>query len=529
MHVEGELFLAGERLPRAFRFALTMARRSISRRKFRSALTILGVVIGIATMVSLMTIGHGVRSQVEATLNEILGAGLIVSGKGGGIEIPEYVREYVLQVPGVKDAVPIITAMAYIRNQPVTVIGVDPEQVLSLYHLTFEVGGPLKPESGKGAVLGSATASELGVHINDTISISTQSGGVGESFVVVGILRAVGSGTLDAGCFLSLEDAQELFGREGYVSAIMIMLEKAGYERQVEEALREMFPEARIIKQEELLRNINRIMNIINGVLLALSSISLGVGALGIINTIMMSVNERRREIGMLKAVGAERRHILILFLSEALLISLIGGILGCILGLAGVRAIQWLVAKLGLNLTVNVGILSLQENTKDAWLYDAPRYWAENNYQIPQIIEYRSELVNSRFKAHIKDTRNSRGDFNKMLDIEQEIGMASRPVDIEIKLDKKPRFRLSSDPYTAPMGPNARLKKAKITENPKIHTKVDKVVSDTDLKAADAVIYLYEHDFDENFLTKLLSVGSLGLKHNRKPVSYTHLTLPTN
>ncbi len=160
----------------------------------------------------------------------------------------------------------------------------------------------------------------------------------------------------------------------------------------------------------------------------------------------------------------------------------------------------------------LNVGILSLQENKQDAWLYDAPRYWAQHNYQIQQIIEYRSELVNSRFKAHIKD-------FNKMLEIEQEIGMSSKPVDVEINLDKKPHFRFSPDPYTAPMGPNAKLKKAKITENPRIHTKVEKVVSDTDLKAANAITYLYEHEFDENFLTKLLSVGSLGIKNNRKLV----------
>lgn len=158
----------------------------------------------------------------------------------------------------------------------------------------------------------------------------------------------------------------------------------------------------------------------------------------------------------------------------------------------------------------LNVGILSLQEYKQDAWIYDAPKYWAEHNCQISQIIEYRSELVNSRFKAHVKD-------FNKMLEIEQEIGMASSPVDVEIELKNKPRFRLSYDPYTAPMGPSAKLKRAKITENPKIHARVDKVVSDNDLKAADAIAYLYKHEFDENFLAKLLSVGSLGLKHNRK------------
>jgi hypothetical protein len=69
------------------------------------------------------------------------------------------------------------------------------------------------------------------------------------------------------------------------------------------------------------------------------------------------------------------------------------------------------------------------------------------------------------------------------------------------------------------PMGPNAKLKKAELTSNPKIHTKVEKVYSDTDLKANDAIIYLYENEFDENFLSRILSIGTVGLKANRKLV----------
>ena len=96
---------------------------------------------------------------------------------------------------------------------------------------------------------------------------------------------------------------------------------------------------------------------------------------------------------------------------------------------------------------------------------------------------------------------------------------MASRPVDVEINLEQKPKFRMNSDSQLAPMGPNAKLKKAELAENPHIDTRVDKVVSDTDLKAKDALVYLYEHNFDENFLSKLLSVGTVGLKDNRKIV----------
>jgi len=72
---------------------------------------------------------------------------------------------------------------------------------------------------------------------------------------------------------------------------------------------------------------------------------------------------------------------------------------------------------------------------------------------------------------------------------------------------------------YTAPSGPQAEIKKASLTENPKISNKVEKTFSDTDLKANDALIYLYKHNFDETFLSKILSVGTLGIGKNRKLV----------
>jgi hypothetical protein len=158
------------------------------------------------------------------------------------------------------------------------------------------------------------------------------------------------------------------------------------------------------------------------------------------------------------------------------------------------------------------VGILSPPEQREDAWLYDAPNYWAEHDFEIPQIVDYRSALINSRFRINVKQR-------NRFLDISQEIGMASHSVDVEINLKDKPRFKLKTDPYHAPMGPNAKLKKANITENPKIDTRVEKVVSDTDLKANSALTYLYRKGFSENFLTKILSIGNLGMKKDRKLV----------
>ena len=158
----------------------------------------------------------------------------------------------------------------------------------------------------------------------------------------------------------------------------------------------------------------------------------------------------------------------------------------------------------------VNVGILAPAEQSEDSWLLDAPKFWSSNNYEIPKIVDFRSSLLNSRDNVNIKKKI-------KLIELSQDIAMSSKPVDVDIELKEKPRFQLNLDSHMAPTGPNAKLKKASLTENPKIHTKVYKVFGDTDLKANEAVNYLYENNFDENFLSKLLSVGTLGLKVNRK------------
>src|SRR3989338_4877817 len=84
----------------------------------------------------------------------------------------------------------------------------------------------------------------------------------------------------------------------------------------------------------------------------------------------------------------------------------------------------------------VNVGILSPPEKTDETWLYDSPNYWAEHDFQIPRIIDFRSSLINSRFKSNVRDK-------SRFLEMSQEIGMASKPVDVEINLKEKPHFRL--------------------------------------------------------------------------------------
>jgi hypothetical protein len=156
----------------------------------------------------------------------------------------------------------------------------------------------------------------------------------------------------------------------------------------------------------------------------------------------------------------------------------------------------------------INVGILSTEQYNN----HDAPLLWSKDNYQIQEIIDLRTSLINSTFKTGIKS-------FNdRMLELSQEVSLASKPVDVEINLDKKPFFHLNLQQDTAPHGPNVRLKKARLTENPKIPNKVEKLVSDPGLKAAEAISRLRK-EYDEHYLTKVLSVGNLGTATERKLV----------
>lgn len=157
----------------------------------------------------------------------------------------------------------------------------------------------------------------------------------------------------------------------------------------------------------------------------------------------------------------------------------------------------------------VNVGVLSVEHYEE----HDNPLLWSKENYDIATIINLRSSLVNSNFKAQIT------GFKERFMEMSKEVGMAEKPVDVEIGLSKKPVFSLSFNQDTMPHGPNVELKKARITENPKIPGIVDKVADDTDLKASLAINELYKKEIDEHYLTRLLSIGTLGLKKQRKLV----------
>ncbi len=170
----------------------------------------------------------------------------------------------------------------------------------------------------------------------------------------------------------------------------------------------------------------------------------------------------------------------------------------------------------------INVGFLSPQFSGEIEH-YDSPKLWSSGKFAVKTIAELRSNLVNSRTSGNVLQPRRSPAGISignsRFLEIVQEVGLASKAVELEVNLREIPKLQFQSEREIIPFGPQGELIKAKITANPKVDSRVERVFSDTDLKAASAVLFLYQKGFEENFLTKLISVGGMGLKHNRKLV----------
>lgn len=162
----------------------------------------------------------------------------------------------------------------------------------------------------------------------------------------------------------------------------------------------------------------------------------------------------------------------------------------------------------------VNIGFLSPQFGG-DTSHYDSPRLWSKGKFQIGTIASMRYGLVNSRAKWNVKEVHKQ----NRLLDICKEVGMASTSVELEVNLKEQPKLNIQPEKEIIPFGPQGEVRNARVTANPKVDSRVERVVSDTDLKAVEGVLSLYKKGFEENFLTKLLSSGNMGLNANRKLV----------
>ena len=352
---------------------------SLTTHKLRAILTMLGVIIGVAAVIALLSIGNGVSASIEQEI-EGFGSNLItiITDSENSEGYPALSESDIAAIsdpfsaPAVTDAAGQVQGSQQVlyrgRDTRVTVSGVT-ANFFEIRTLTIEQGNGLTQSdldaSERVAVLGSETAADLFPDGEYPIGKRIKIKGI--QYEVLGVLKEQGSvGMLnpDEAVYIPLTTAQSrLYHRRtrSGTPAVDVIYAQAADEtvmdeatQQIKDILRDRHDIAyqaeddfRVISQTDILDAFNVITGAMTLFLGAIAGISLLVGGIGIMNIMLVSVTERTREIGIRKAVGALKRDILLQFLIESLTLSLIGGLLGILLGIAISQVVDQLSADL--------------------------------------------------------------------------------------------------------------------------------------------------------------------------------------
>lgn len=334
---------------------------SLRRNKLRSILTALGIIIGILSIILLISIGSGLQKFVSGQF-EKLGANTIflVPGKvqvgpqgGPPRSINKLTFNIVKQIEknkgaNITDVSPFIqtnVTTAFGSNSKITTLEGTKSDYFKQFEIFVENGRVFTDSDNKAArkvaVIGQTLAHDLYKTQNpvgQNISIS------GKNFKVIGVLAKqgnVGGIDVDNQVLIPLESARKLVGANQVNSVLLrttstdtIEPAKLHVAKILNKSLSE--DDYTMLSQEQLLSSITQILSVLTLGLGAIAAISLVVGGIGISNIMLVSVTERTREIGLRKAVGATSKNILYQFLTEAIILSLLGGIIGVTLGIVG-------------------------------------------------------------------------------------------------------------------------------------------------------------------------------------------------
>jgi len=343
-----------------------LAIRNLLKRKLRTWLTMLGIFISIATIFMLISLSLGLQGAIEEQF-KILGTdkffivpsvGFLGPPGSGGVVLTEDDVDVIKKIRGVKDFsfVTIANAEVEFSNEKkfLMVIGLPLENLD-----VWTESGAWTTQEGKdlgegdlGKLILGSLFSEGKVFSKEIVPGNKLTIN-GERFKVQGIAKQIGNPGDDSAILIPLEDLRRIFEIPNRVDQIAIQVEdektilevaeRVGKKLRTSRDLTEKTQDFEILTPDQLLESFGAILIIITGFLLSVAAISLLVGGIGIVNTMYTSVIERTKEIGIMKAIGARNKEIMIIFLIESGLLGLVGAIVGVLLGFGISKSIEYI------------------------------------------------------------------------------------------------------------------------------------------------------------------------------------------
>ena len=342
----------------------TVAVRNLFRRPARSGLTGAGIAIAVASLFALLSLARGVENAWRLSLDE-RGSHLVVYERGVveilASSLPTSLVGILASVPGVKAVAPELVSLAPVGEDAHALVSEWPLDSY-LWRSVHLRQGRLPRPGERAVVLGEKLATALGRQPGEHVQLLFQ------DFEVSGVARF--SGVMNDGmAFVPAPALQDLISRPGSATIINLELVNPG-DRGVISAVRERLAaasaRAEVAETESLTRD-NRLLGLLRAIAWATSAIALGMGLLAVLNTLMMAVAERTREIGIMSAIGWSRARILSMIVIEGLLLSAVSSLLGCILGvliahwIASMPAVRgFLEPEITLRLAVEVALALL-------------------------------------------------------------------------------------------------------------------------------------------------------------------------
>ncbi|WP_025324375.1 ABC transporter permease [Deferrisoma camini] len=311
--------------------------KNLTRRRSRFVFTLSAIAVGIASVVTLLSLGTGLEAEIRKQA-DVLGANLVVTPRGWcayeqisvltGESLPEAIPNDTVQAIeriGGLEAVPYLTQRAVLHNQPVPLVGILPERMRAFKNWRVARGDYRL--DGSHVVVGSGISDKFRLAVGDTVRIR------GQEFAVSGILEPVGNRD-DLAVYMDLAVAQRLYGAGDKVSFVAVRVDDIGRTDDYIAAIQSA-ADVDVVSDKQLLRSVLAIVGSVGNALQLIAAVAVLAACFGITNTMMTAIYERRREIGILGALGAGRGTVFSVFVGESAVYGLLGGIVGVVVGFA--------------------------------------------------------------------------------------------------------------------------------------------------------------------------------------------------